>query len=156
MDAQAEINLLGHKLFEQVDRIFACVDGASDDELNWRPTSENTNTLAVLATHIMGNLQQNIFVVLLGGEDHRDRDAEFQVEGASAAILMQQWTDLRSRIEGALNTMPGDILDREYDHPRRGRSSGRELLLNAALHAAEHAGHAELTRDLIKAQGQGG
>lgn len=152
MDDTGEIRLLGSKMIEQVDRIFECLDDVTVDELNWRPTPENTNTLAVLATHIMGNLQQNIFVVLGGEEDHRDRDAEFRAEGSSAMELQQQWGALRERIQTTLASLSGDVLDREYDHPRRGRSSGRELLLNAGLHAAEHAGHAELTRDLVKAR----
>lgn len=153
MDEKEEISLFVKKTIGEVDRIFACFDELTVEQLNWRLTPENTNTLAVLATHMMGNLQQNFFVVLGGEPDSRDRDAEFQVEGRTSTELQQQWSQLRGRIETWLSELSSDMLKREYDHPRRGPSSGRELLLNAAMHAAEHAGHAELTRDLLQSRG---
>ncbi len=153
MNENTEIGLIGSKTIREVDRLFACLDGLTADQLNWRPTQENTNSLAVLATHMMGNLQQNIFVVLGGEQDQRDRDAEFRAEGTSAVELQQPWSELKGRIQAKLDGLSVDMLDQEYDHPRRGRVTGRELLLNAAMHAAEHAGHAELTRDLVKARG---
>jgi hypothetical protein len=153
VNANDEIQLLGRKLLQHVDRIMDCLDGIDSSQLNWSPTDEDTNSLGVIATHIMGNVTQNVFVVLGGEEDHRDRDAEFRAKPESAVELRQQWADLRSRVEAKLAEFSPDILEREFDHPRRGTSSGRELLLNAALHAAEHAGHAELTRDLLKTKG---
>jgi hypothetical protein len=152
VDGKAEIQLLGQKLLEHVDRIMACVDGADTEQLNWRPTPDNTNSLGVLATHIMGNVTQNVFVVLGGQEDRRDRDAEFRAEPDSSAELVARWQDLRRRVEAVLSELPAETLDQEYHHPRRGTSTGRELLLNAALHAAEHVGHAELNRDLLAAR----
>jgi hypothetical protein len=152
MDGNAEIQLLGRKLLEHVDRIMACVEGTDSEQLNWRPTPDNTNSLGVLATHIMGNINQNIFVVLGGQEDRRDRDAEFRAEPESSQELVARWREMRASVERFLAELPADALDKEFDHPRRGTSSGRELLLNAALHAAEHVGHAELNRDLLAAR----
>lgn len=149
MNQNAEIDLIGRKLLEHVDRIMACVDGTSEEDLNWKPSKTNTNSLGILATHIMGNITQNFFVVIGGEEDHRDREAEFRAHPVSSAALMEQWSELRGRVERMLDNLPPETLDQEFSHPRRGTSSGRELLLNAALHAAEHVGHAELNRDLL-------
>ena len=44
------------------------------------------------------------------------------------------------------------ILDQPFTHPRRGQMSGRAILMVVIRHAAEHMGHAELTRDLIRAK----
>ncbi|MCB0140064.1 MAG: DUF664 domain-containing protein, partial [Caldilineaceae bacterium] len=38
-----------------------------------------------------------------------------------------------------------------FTHPRRGQMSGRAILMVVMRHAAEHMGHAELTRDLLYA-----
>jgi hypothetical protein len=147
----AEIELLGRKILEHVDRILACTEGMDGDALNWKP-AQNTNSLWVLATHMMGNVTQNILVVLGGAPDTRDRDAEFAASGSSGEELRVHWAELRPRLERRLSELSGELLDKEYEHPRRGRMSGRELLINAATHAGEHVGHAELTRDLYRAK----
>ncbi|MDP9352215.1 MAG: DUF664 domain-containing protein [Chloroflexota bacterium] len=51
--------------------------------------------------------------------------------------------------------MPRSRLEEEIEHPRRGRITGREVLLVVARHCAEHLGQAELTRDLLEASGAG-
>lgn len=147
---ESEIALLGRKIFEQVDRVIDCGDGMDAAALNWKPAA-NTNSIWVLATHLMGNLRQNILVVLGGAPDTRDRDAEFAASGDDGAELHRRWGELRAQLQARLGELPAAVLDQEYDHPRRGRTTGRELLLNAATHAAEHAGHAEMTRDLFRA-----
>lgn len=154
MDRNTEIGLFGEKLIEHVERILATMDGLDRDGINWKPTSDNTNSIYVLATHTMENVKQNVMVVLGGAPDDRDRDAEFVARGESAEELLSRWATQRGQIESRLSELGPDILSREYDHPRRGRVTGRELLLNAVAHAAEHAGQTELTRDLYLAQRQ--
>jgi hypothetical protein len=54
-------------------------------------------------------------------------------------------------MEEALTEAGEGGLVRECDHPRMGRVPGREILLRATGHAAEHAGEAELTRKWLDA-----
>lgn len=152
MTVHPEIALLTRKLTNAVDRIFACIEGIDSDELNWKPPAPDTNSLYVLGTHITGNVRQNIMVVLGGAPDDRDRDAEFMASGSSAQELVDRWNEVKAQITARLHELGGDILEREYDHPRRGPSTGRELLINAIAHANEHIGHAELTRQLYAAR----
>lgn len=152
MPAEPELALLTRKLTSAVDRIFACIDGIDGDELNWKPSAPDANSLYVLGTHITGNVRQNVMIVLGGAPDDRDRDAEFEASGASAQELFDRWNEVKAQITARLDELGGEILDREYNHPRRGPSTGRELLINAIAHANEHIGHAELTRQLYNAR----
>jgi hypothetical protein len=53
-------------------------------------------------------------------------------------------------VQQALENAPEAWLDQHYTHPRRGDMTGREILIKTVRHAAEHLGHAELTRDLLR------
>jgi len=134
-----------------IDRIVACLDGLDERQMNWRPSAPQTNSLYVLATHTMANAEANILGTLCGQEIARQRDDEFAVWSSSAADVAAQWRDLRERLTIALGRIDPEELEREHSHPRRGMLTGREILIVAARHAAEHMGHAELTRDLLSA-----
>lgn len=134
-----------------LERVIACLEGLSEEQLNWRPPAPETNSLYVLTTHIMGNAEENILGVACGLPVERDRESEFLARGETAEQLIQQARELTARIEGALERLSSAVLDTERDHPRRGRITAREALLVAARQAAEHVGQMELTRDLAKA-----
>ena len=88
---------------------------------------------------------------LCGQSVHRHREAEFAAQGASPDLIRSQWAGLRERMSQSLAGLPSEVLDREVEHPRYGKLSGTNVLIRVARHAAEHLGHAELTRDLLKA-----
>jgi hypothetical protein len=132
-----------------VERILASADGLDGKALNWHPVPGESSSLWVLSTHIMGNLNQGILSTLCGEPDQRDRDSEFAASGESAEELRARWSDLKGRIEAGMSRLTTDDLERDYTHPRRGPMNGWAVLLNTATHASEHAGHAELTRQLI-------
>ncbi len=134
----------------EVERTLRSLDGLDAAALDWRP-ADGTSSLAVLATHVIGNVEQNVIEYLCGQPVGRDRDAEFRAQGASSQAVRARWELLRARMGAALADLPASELDREREHPNRGKRSGREVLLVAARHAAEHAGQAELTCDLMKA-----
>ncbi|MFN8532800.1 MAG: DinB family protein [Dehalococcoidia bacterium] len=147
MSDRVEIGLYRDQLVRWVDTIVGCMDGLSDDEVNWRPIPTG-NSLAIVSSHLLGNLAQN--VEALGGPAYqRDRDAEFRAV-VGVADLQARWQHLRSQIEQTLAALPEGSLDRSFDHPQQGSKTGRDLIVVAMTHAAEHAGEAELTRDLIK------
>ena len=57
-----EIALFWRFIVESEDKLIESLHGLEEDSLNWSPL-DNANSLYVLATHTMGNIEQNI----LGG-----------------------------------------------------------------------------------------
>ncbi len=150
---QDELALYWRKIASSLDRLLDTLDGLDEAQVNWRPPAPNANSLYALATHTMGNVEENLLGVLAGRPVARDRDGEFRASGATTGVLRERWATLQSRIPEALADLPPGALDRQdYRHPRRGAISGREALLIVARHAAEHTGQAGLTRDLLLAR----
>lgn len=150
--ADPEVTMYADKIFEQVDRIVACTQGMSTEEINQAPPVPEANTIHVLAIHTMANVEENVLEIIGGQDVGRDRDSEFKVSGSTADEIQQRWSGLKGQVQTFLNDASPDILSTEYEHNRRGRMTGRAVLLLAATHAAEHAGQAELTRDWLIAQ----
>ena len=136
-----------------LQRMVHALDGLDEAELNWRP-AEDANSLAVIAMHVYANIEENILGMLFGEDIQRDRDAEFAHGSIRRSNVIARGEAVRGRIDEALSTLTQTDLERMCHHPRRGDLSGREVLLVAGRHAAEHAGHAELTRVLIVARSQ--
>jgi len=148
MSTPSEVETFWLFIVSSIDRLLDCFDGLSEEDLNWQPL-ENANSLYGLAAHSMGNVEENILGVLCGYPIQRQREAEFTNRGKSPELLRQKWKDLQGRIKFALDQLPATELDRLHEHPRRGQITGRAVLIVVARHAAEHMGHAELTRDLL-------
>jgi uncharacterized damage-inducible protein DinB len=148
MFANREVELFWEYIIGSVERIIACLDGLGEGDLNWRPL-ENANSLYVLATHTMGNVEKNLLDALCGQPIERQREAEFVAHGSSVEPIRQRWRELQERVSVRLAPLSSDDLDREREHPHRGQITGREVLIVVARHAAEHAGQAELTRDFL-------
>lgn len=146
-----EIELYWRFISSSIDRLLVCLEGLTDDELNWQPVS-NANSLYALAIHTMANAEENILATLCGQSVQRQRESEFRARGSSSKPVLAQWAALRQRLAESLAQVAVQELDRERQHPRRGRVTGREVLLVVARHAAEHLGQAELTRDLLQAK----
>ena len=137
---------------QTMGRLIGALDGLSEDQLNWRPDAPNTNTLYVLATHTLGNVAESVLEILGGQPVNRNRDAEFEASGASANALKERWHTLRGQSESVLQPLTEADLEHVYTHPRRNQITGYDLLILVSYHAAEHAGQAELTRDLLQAE----
>jgi hypothetical protein len=97
----------------------------------------------------MANLEENVLIVLRGQKEFRRREDDFKVWGTAVQPIQQRWSNLQKSISSYLAQLSAVDLDREYDHPRRGKITGRDLLIVVARHSAEHMGQAELTRDLL-------
>jgi hypothetical protein len=147
----AEIGVFWSYIASSLDRMIECIGGVGEAELSWRPPAEGANSLGVLVVHTLGNVEENLLGTLCGLEVRRDREAEFRVVEATCAWLEERWQTLRIEIDTALAALDDLALNRCHEHPRRGTVTGREVLLVAARHAAEHLGQAELTRDLLRA-----
>ena len=124
--------------------------------LDWRPPAAGANSVQVLATHALGATEHRLLDVLCGIAVDRDREGEFAARGVrSAAAIAEEWRALAARIGPALDELTEADLAAPRRHPHRGELSGLELLLVVARHMAEHAGQAELTRDLALAAARG-
>lgn len=134
-----------------VERIVACLGGLSDEDLAWKPDVRDANSLRVLATHTMGNVEEMLLGTLCGQAVDRVRDREFAQPLQSAEAIQARWANLRDRLSSCVGSLPSDALGREYVHPSRGRLLGWEIGFIVATHAAEHMAQAELTRDLLRA-----
>ena len=150
--SDGEAGRLWAAIEESTDRIIGALEDLDADELNWRPAGEETNSLFVLATHTLGALDETLLGVLCGLPYERDRDSEFVASEATADAPVARWSELRPRIAEQLVALSDDELGEPREHPRRGATTGRALLLFTVQHTAEHAAHAELTRQLIEAR----
>jgi len=126
------------------------VDGLDEDAMNWKPQAAGANSLLVLATHTLGAAEEHILHRLCGETINRSRPAEFAAIG-SGAHLRERAEQVKARISAALDAVEPTALDEERDTPV-GKRPMRSWLIHAIAHAAEHAGQAELTRDLYIAR----
>lgn len=149
--ASPEVASLWRAIRETVDRLLATLDGLSGEQINWRPAAPEANPLSILAIHTMGNVEENVLETLCGQPVNRQREREFQESGASVAAIQERWQPLQAQIEAALAPVTTDALAKSYKHPGRSEESGYDVLILVARHAGEHAGQAELTRDLLRA-----
>ena len=143
-----------YALGSSLERIVARTEGLSDEELNWGPSAPGANSLGAIALHTLANAEENILGTLFGQAVVRDREGEFATAGLSSATVQARAEAVQTRIREALVRLTSEDLERECQHPRRGTLSGREVLLIAARHAAEHVGQAELTRDFLRSRRQ--
>jgi hypothetical protein len=129
------------------------VEGLSADELNRRPGGEDTNSIAVLATHSMHSTRAWLSVAVGAEPPARDRPAEFRVVASTdelLALLDEIGAECVSLLDGAT-----------FDPDRTGLAPWRQgpeadepvpaawALIHALVHLREHVAHAQLTRQLI-------
>ena len=133
------------------DRIVNTLDGLNSRQLNWRPPAAGANSVYAIVSHALATVESYVLNMVCGQRLPEDASAGWKAEGDSAEPLREHWQDLRQRVQSSLATLSPADMDQERDHPRRGKMPARELLLMVNRHTGEHIGHAELTRDLVKA-----
>ena len=145
-----QLALLTDRILRCIDRVVALGDGLTDERLSAAPGIPGWNSLASIAWHVMANADENILGVARARTVERDRESEF-VENTTrtARELRARWADLRPRLEAYFATLGPVELDRAREHSRRGTVTVLELLLVVLRHAAEHEGHAQMTRDYV-------
>ncbi len=146
-----EATIFCRYILNTLDRLVTCLDGLSEEQLNWRPAAPNANSLYALATHTLGNAEENILYTLFSKPSSREREQEFLARGHAADELLAHWRVLCEQIGQALLSLSNEDLREEHIHPRRGTITGLDILIVVARHTAEHLGQAELTRDLLLA-----
>ncbi len=140
-----------HYILNSLDRLLRCLEGLSEEQLNWHPPAPNTNSLYTLAVHTVANAEENLVYTLYDQASPRKREQEFLAQCHDRDELAQRWQALRLRLQDALLNLSPERLAQEHVHPRRGPLTGLAILIIVARHCAEHLGQAELTRDLLLA-----
>ena len=137
----------------QAERFTAVVDGLSPDALTWRPGNETTNSSAQIVRHVVA-WQSWYLSVVLSDPVPLDDDALNQKQVDSLDNGPTTDADLRTLVD-TMRAQTATLLERvdaldlneaisPYDDPEP-----RCFYLSGAIdHAAEHIGHAELTRQL--------
>lgn len=138
-------------LLDAIERVINASDGLDTADVNWRPIPD-ASSLATLALHVLGATEQNVMTSLTATRPtQRNRDEEFAARQESGASLAARWARLRPEVEQALDLLTAQELLDERVHHTFGPMSGREMLDRLVTHVFEHAGQAELTRQLLDA-----
>lgn len=136
------------RLLREVDRVIGATDRLGAGQLAWIPRAKDANSLIVLAAHTVGAAERHILVNIAGRAPARSRDEEFANAGDMAGIRTR-WDEVRRAVVDVLDHLPPGRLDEDLPGPVSTRSV-HAMVVHAIAHAAEHAGQAELTRDLLE------
>jgi len=139
------------RLVREVDRVIGATDGLSAAKLAWTPAAKEANSLLVLAAHTVGAAERHILVNIAGRKPGGTRDEEFAAK-ADIAGVRARWDAVKRGIVDVLDNLPPGRLDDDLVGPVSTRSV-HSMIVHAIAHAAEHAGQAELTRDLVEQRG---
>lgn len=137
-----------------LDRMTAIVGELGDDLVNVQPSLPGANSAFQIVFHCCGMLEWWTREAVQGIDVGRDRDAEFTASGtvgeltARVDVVRRQLREDLAVIDlhGPLRGDPSD----HYKDTAIGRSA-RGVLLHVLEELAQHHGHLELTRDLVRA-----
>ena len=140
------------ELFDDLTRL---VQGLDDACVNWVPPAPETNSIAVMVTHIVGSVDSWL-ARAVGETIERDRDAEFAARD-SATRLVARVEEGRGRLRRRYRLLAGCDLSatlaaRRVRSPEAETVTGAWCVEHALAHAGEHWGQIQLTRQLYDAQ----
>ena len=128
------------------DDLRRTLDGLEGESLNWRPVGDESSSICMLVTHMMG-MANGMSAIAAGKTPNRDRAAEFAAAGTSIDPLLKLIDDAQQSVQQNLNEVPPEMLS----EPRAfmgGESTAGGLLVMMLRHLGEHLGHVTLTRQL--------
>ena len=143
-----ELAEMRDRLMREVERVLGAADGMSATQVSWTPTAKGSNSLLVLAAHTVGAAERHILVNIAGRKPGGTRDEEFAAK-ASIADVRARWEVVKRGIAEVLDNLAPGRLDEDLVGPVS-TSSVHAMVVHSIAHAAEHAGQAELTRDLLE------
>lgn len=121
------------------------IEGLDDEQARWVPT-EQANSLLTLIVHLTGVELGWTEGTILGGDPDRDRDAEFSelVDRTTVSEAVKAYLAQGERTNEIVRAL-------DLDQPCAGEAgySVRWVLLHLLEETARHAGHADITRELI-------
>jgi hypothetical protein len=144
-------------VIEALGELRSTIEGLPIEALNWRPAGEETNSIAVLATHTLHSTRLWLSVAMGSSLPDRDRDSEFRVSADDAGALLRLVDDFSEDCKAVLWSAEDVDWSAMRQVLRRGGDAAPEVTAAyALLHASEHLrGHVDqigLTRWMWKAQ----
>lgn len=137
--------------------LLAGVDGLPGEALDWKPAGADTNSIAVLVTHVLHSTRSWLSVAVGAPLPDRDRESEFRVKSDDAKALTDFMHDFSRQILAIIDNA-GDVdwaaVRKTHDRPGDGPETvpASWAVLHAIEHLREHIAHAGLTRQLWEAR----
>ena len=137
--------------------LLAAVDGLPGEALDWKPAGADTNSIAVLVTHVLHSTRSWLSVAVGAPLPDRDRESEFRVKSDDPAALADFMHDFSRQIMALLdNAGEVDWSATRKTHARPGNAPEQVPaswgVLHAIEHLREHIAHVGLTRQLWEAR----
>lgn len=129
-------------------RIWKTLETANPACLNWTPTKDESNSLFVLGTHVIGSEHGWIYEILGNGEKTRNRAAEFLSQGTDLSALKSEYERVAEETKKILEALTEDDLKTTRHRESHGDVTVRWILLHVIEHSSEHLGQMELTKQL--------
>lgn len=124
------------------------LEGLPQEAIDWVPGAD-MNSLGILAAHVAGSEKHWLGDIVAGEPTGRDRAAEFRTRGRDAAALgaeLQAMLRYGASVVGKLSV--DDLTAGRVSHSDGRMTPVGECLLHVLSHAAMHAGHMQVTRQL--------
>ena len=130
------------------NNILSSLQGLPAEALDWVP-GPGMNSLTVLVFHLTGSERYWIGDVAMGEFSGRNREAEFQARGVETEVLRARLDDSLAYARSVFGRLSLEQLTQERLAPSDGRRvTAGWAILHALVHAAEHVGHIQITRQL--------
>jgi len=155
----AWLNTIRFVVAEDLKDLRAGVEGLPGEALDWKPAGDDTNSIAVLTTHVLHSTRSWLSVAVGARLPERDRDSEFRVKAGDTAALLALVDDFTAQIATVLaSTDEVDWAANRKSHARPDPSlpdyvPAAWAALHAIEHLREHVAHVGLTRQLWEARG---
>ena len=131
----------------QREAVLRKLDGLTEEQARWKPAA-TANSLLNLVIHLAG-VERNWFQHVIAGQDvERDRDAELAALPREVTISSAV-EDYRRVYEESNDILGGTTIDEPCRGAGMDELSVRWVLLHMLEETARHAGHADITRELI-------
>ena len=137
------------------DDMRAAIEGLPADALNWRPAGDDTNSIAILATHSLTSTREWLSVAVDEPPPERDRDSEFEASARDAGELLALVDGLFEECLSLVDksrSVDWSALRKHWDPGRNIELFPAWALLHALEHLREHVGQMSLTRQLWEAR----
>jgi uncharacterized damage-inducible protein DinB len=138
---------------ESLRDLRTAIEGLPGEALDWRPAGAETNSVAVLATHVLHSTRWWLSVAIGTPLPDRDRESEFRVAANDAAALLalvDAMSEDCRRLLASVQEVDWAALRPIDGDPRE--AAPAFALLHAIGHLREHVGHIGLTRQLWDAR----